>query len=124
MSSDQLGVIDQFYPGDSPACRAHSSTSATASLFDDRRPPGNKVHMMDSSGRESPIGYHRWHAIIRAMTLLGIDADRWNAIDPLVALAWASTPRPSPDRTPRTRRYRRLGSKSCAPTGSTGPPTN
>jgi hypothetical protein len=46
--------------------------------------------MMDSSGPANPpIGYHRWHAIIRAMTVLGIDADRWNAIDRLAALAWA-----------------------------------
>ena len=44
--------------------------------------------MMDSSGPANPpIGYHRWHAIIRAMTELGIDADRWNAIDRLVTLA-------------------------------------
>jgi hypothetical protein len=27
--------------------------------------------------------------MIRAMVLLGIDADRWSPIDPLVALAWA-----------------------------------
>ena len=46
--------------------------------------------MMDSSGPANPpIGYHRWHAIIRAMTELGIDADRWNAIDRFVALARA-----------------------------------
>jgi len=46
--------------------------------------------MMDSSGPANPpIGYHRWHALLRAMTLLGIDADRWNALDRLVALAWA-----------------------------------
>jgi hypothetical protein len=45
--------------------------------------------MMDISGPgDPPVGYHRWHAIIRAMVLLGIDAERWSAINRLVALAW------------------------------------
>jgi hypothetical protein len=36
-----------------------------------------------------PIGYHRWHAIVRATIMVGIDAQRWTEIDRYVALAWA-----------------------------------
>ena len=36
-----------------------------------------------------PIGYHRWHAIVRATIMVGIDARRWTEIDRYVALAWA-----------------------------------
>jgi hypothetical protein len=90
LSTEQLSIIDQFYPNDNAALQTAFEHFGCGDLFDDRRPPGNKVHMMDSSGPANPpIGYHRWHAIIRAMTELGIDADRWNAIDRFVALAWA-----------------------------------
>jgi len=90
LSAEQLAIVAQFYADDDAALQAAFEHFGCGDLFDDRRPPGNKVHMMDSSGPANPpIGYHRWHAIIRAMTELGIDADRWNAIDRFVALAWA-----------------------------------
>jgi hypothetical protein len=90
LSTEQLSVIDQFYSGDLDGLQGAFEHFGYGDLFDDRRPAGNKVHMMDSSGPANPpIGYHRWHAIIRATTLLGIDTDRWNAIDRLVALGWA-----------------------------------
>ena len=41
------------------------------------------------AGVTPPVGYHRWRAILRAMTVLGIDAARWQAIGRQVALAWA-----------------------------------
>jgi len=89
-STEQLAIIDQFYPGDAAGLQVafeHFGTEISSMTV---APPGNKVHMMDSSGPANPpIGYHRWHAIIRAMTELGIDADRWNAIDRFVALARA-----------------------------------
>ena len=90
LSTEQLGVVDRFYGGDADGLQGAFEHFGYGDLFDDRRPAGNKVHMMDSSGPANPpIGYHRWHAIVRAMTVLGIDAARWDAIDRLIALAWA-----------------------------------
>jgi hypothetical protein len=83
------GIIDRFNDGDPDGLQVAFEHFGYGDLSDDRRRPGNKVHMMDSSGPANPpIGYHRWHAIIRATTVLGIDADRWNAIARLVALGW------------------------------------
>jgi hypothetical protein len=90
LSTEQLSVIDQHFAGDIGRLQRAFEHFAQGDLFDDRRPAGLKVHMMDSSGPANPpIGYHRWHAMIRAMTVLGVDADRWDAIDRLLALAWA-----------------------------------
>jgi len=90
LSQEQLTIIDRHFAGDLDLLRAAFEHFGQGDLFDDRRPAGNKVHMMDSSGpADPPIGYHRWHAIIRAMTVLDVDAERWQAIDRLVALAWA-----------------------------------
>jgi hypothetical protein len=44
--------------------------------------------MMDAGG--PPIGYHRWHASIRAIQLLNIgDHDWWEQLDRILGLAWA-----------------------------------
>jgi hypothetical protein len=88
LSRHQLGVMDRHYPGDLAGLQDAFELFGQGVLFDGpRRPPNRLVHMMDSPA--NPIGFRRWHAMIRSMTLLGIDADRWSAIDPLVALAWA-----------------------------------
>ncbi|WP_448624577.1 ferritin-like domain-containing protein [Geodermatophilus sp. URMC 64] len=90
LSAEQLAIMDRHFAGDLDRLQSAFEHFGCGDLFDDRRPDGLKVHMMDSSGPANPpIGYHRWHAILRAMTLLGIDADRWNAIDRFVGLAWA-----------------------------------
>jgi hypothetical protein len=90
LSREQLTMIDRHFAGDLDVLRTAFEHFGQGDLLDDRRPAGNKVHMMDSSGPANPpIGYHRWHAIIRAMTVLDIDPERWQAIDRLVALAWA-----------------------------------
>jgi hypothetical protein len=50
--------------------------------------PGDSIHKMDDfSG--APVGYHRWHAFIRAAVLLGADRNSWLHIDRCVGLAWA-----------------------------------
>ena len=57
----------------------------------DMRPDrvGDRIHMMDS-GRRPPIGYHRWHASIRAIQLLKIGDDSWwERLNTMVGLAWA-----------------------------------
>jgi hypothetical protein len=90
LSGLQLAVLDRHFAGDLAKLQSAFEHFGCGDLFDERRPADNRVHMMDSSGPANPpIGYHRWHTIIRAMTVLDIDADRWNAIDRLVALAWA-----------------------------------
>ena len=90
ISTEQLAVIDRHLGGDEEIERRSFEDFAQGVLFDDRRPVGIKVHMMDTSGPSNPpIGYHRWYAIGRAMVLTGVDAPRWTRILSLVALAWA-----------------------------------
>ncbi len=54
----------------------------------DRRPPTRLIHMMDGTP-EDWVGFHRWHAFIRAAIALGADESEWSAIDHMMALAWA-----------------------------------
>jgi hypothetical protein len=90
LSGEQLAIIRRHFGDDEDAMRRAFEAFGQGILFDDRRPPGFKVHMMDSSGPANPpIGYHRWHPIIRAVIFLGIDAAEWGAVDRLVGLAWA-----------------------------------
>jgi hypothetical protein len=62
-------------------------------LFDtdpQRQADNNSIHMMDGQDDNPPIGYHRWHASIRAIQLMGIgDATWWENLDRLLGLAWA-----------------------------------
>ena len=59
-------------------------------LYDDRPPRGRNhfVHMMDGTP-DTWVGWHRWHASIRAAMLTGLDEDRGLAILRRVALSWA-----------------------------------
>jgi hypothetical protein len=59
-------------------------------LFDDRAPrdPNNAIHSMDDTP-DRWVGFHRWHAAIRAAMLTGADETRWLAMLRRVALAWA-----------------------------------
>lgn len=100
LSTEQLAIIDQHLAGDADVMRLSFEDFAQGVLFDDRRPVGYKVHMMDTSGPTNPpIGYHRWYSYARAMMLLGIDAGRWTQLLSFVALAWAiqSEARPQQD---------------------------
>jgi hypothetical protein len=89
LSTEQLAVFDAHL-GEPDAVRTALEEFGQGIHFDDRRPPGSKIHMMDTSGPENPaVGFHRWHAIIRAKLVLGIDAERWWEIDRCVGLGWA-----------------------------------
>jgi hypothetical protein len=63
-------------------------------LFDPRRRNGMKIHRMDGGSPDIYIGYYRWHAFLRAASLVekASDADpglqRLLELDQLVALAW------------------------------------
>jgi hypothetical protein len=87
LSALQLAAFDDHFHGDDELQRLAFEHFGQGDLFDVRR-SGNEVHMMDA-GLTPPIGYHRWWAILRAMTVLDIDAARWQAIGRHVALAWA-----------------------------------
>ena len=53
-----------------------------------RRPQGFMNHMMDGSPDDC-VGYHRWHAFIRAAVVAGANRDRWLHVNRCVGLAWA-----------------------------------
>ena len=69
-----------------------------------RQRNNDSIHTMDVQNPQSPpIGYHRWHASVRAIQLLGIgDAQWWENLDTLIGLAWAiqSFARPRQQNTP------------------------
>ncbi|MFK4268780.1 hypothetical protein [Streptomyces milbemycinicus] len=96
LSRVQLGVFDTYYRPHSPGLVAAFADFGQGLLYDPRRAEyESEVHMMNGS---PTAGYHIWHAILRAMIFLGVDRDRWTAIDPLVGFAWAlqSVARPHP----------------------------
>jgi len=66
----------------------------TGLLTDERRNTPkyffNVIHSMDGSKDNPPVGYHRWHGVIRAYTLVnGISDGQWLTVDRCMALAWA-----------------------------------
>jgi hypothetical protein len=82
----QLAIMDEYFENDDDIQSAFEDFGQGV-LFDDRRPAGIKVHMMD--GRPTTwVGYHRWHAFARAAVLLGANG-RWERINRCIALAWA-----------------------------------
>jgi hypothetical protein len=102
LSREQLGLVDASFPGDADAVRLAFEDFGQGVLFDARRPRGRKVHMMDTSGPDSPpIGYHRWHGFNCGFIALGIGAARWLEIARCVGLAWEiqSILKPVQDRT-------------------------
>jgi hypothetical protein len=57
----------------------------------ERQANNDSIHLMDiPDDTNPPIGYHRWHASIRAIQQLGIgEPNWWEHLDCLVGLAWA-----------------------------------
>lgn len=100
LADGQLEIIDRHFGGDGAAERVAFEDFGQGVLFNDRRPPGEKIHKMDVGGPDNPpIGYHRWHAFNRAVVVVGGDAERWLTVDRHVGLAWAiqSEARPEED---------------------------
>ncbi|GAA3132229.1 MULTISPECIES: hypothetical protein [Nonomuraea] len=87
VSRIQLEVFDRFYPLHHPHSRDRLASAfadfGQGVLYDPRI---EGVHSMN--GQPAPAGYHIWHAILRAQTFLGIDAWKWQIIDPMVGLGW------------------------------------
>lgn len=86
----QFEVMQQHFPDDMDSLRLAFEDFGQGVLFDDRRLPTNKIHKMDIGGPlVPPVGYHRWHANIRAAVLAGADISRWLELNRFVGLAWA-----------------------------------
>jgi hypothetical protein len=87
----QLDVMHRFFGWNAAKLLSAFTDFGQGLLYDPRRYPGQRVHMMDyPGGTEPPGAYHVWHSTIRAQTLMGIAPKRWNGIDRLVGLAWAA----------------------------------
>lgn len=96
LAAIQLDIIDRRFPDSADLQRAFEDFGQGI-LFDQkviptsgklRRPPGRLIHMMDGTPDDC-VGYHRWHAFIRAAVAAGADSSRWLQVNQLVALAWA-----------------------------------
>ena len=83
VASVQTSNFGKFFGSDWDDIQAAFEDFGQGTLLD-KRPgrEGDPIHMMDT-GTLPPIGYHRWHAAIRATQLL---AER---LDTRVGLAWA-----------------------------------
>ncbi|UPZ32979.1 hypothetical protein MUK60_37435 [Streptomyces sp. LRE541] len=87
LSRAQLGVFDTYYRKWGPGLASAFVDFGQGVLFDPRRADvRSEVHSMNGN---PPRGYHVWHAYMRAMMLLDVDARRWRSIARYNALAWA-----------------------------------
>jgi hypothetical protein len=86
----QTDMIGKFLGNDFADIQAAFEAFAQGTLFDAQRPPGNRIHMMDGQTGTQMVGYHRWHASMRVIQLLGIgDAVWWENLNKVLGLAWA-----------------------------------
>jgi hypothetical protein len=101
----QLQVFARHFGSERTLERTSFELFGEGVLFDDGRPVGDKVHLMDTCGPANPpIGYHRWHVFARGVQLLdstpsAVNRQRWMEIDREIGLAWAiqSELKPIPD---------------------------
>jgi hypothetical protein len=86
----QTDMIGDLLGNDFSDIQAAFEDFAQGTLFDDRRPAGNRIHMMDGQTGTDMVGYHRWHASMRVIQLLQIgDAAWWENLNKVLGLAWA-----------------------------------
>jgi hypothetical protein len=100
VSHIQLTVFDGLYRRCDPRLVSAFADFGQGVLYDPRRESVHSpVHTMDSRPGQPPLGYHTWHAYMRAMMLVGVDRHRWETFAPLNGFAWAlqSLARPSMD---------------------------
>lgn len=93
MAQVQMDVIGDYLDNDFANVQAAFEDFGQGILVDTdpaRVARGDWIHTMDIRGAAPPIGYHRWHASIRAMQLLEIgDTAVWENLDQMLGLAWA-----------------------------------
>jgi hypothetical protein len=86
----QTDMIGNLLGNDFSDIQAAFEDFAQGTLFDAQRPIGNQIHMMDGQTGTQMVGYHRWHAAMRVIQLLGIgDQAWWENLNRVLGLAWA-----------------------------------
>jgi hypothetical protein len=88
----QTDMIGPLLGNDWSNIQAAFEDFGQGTLFDNdpRRDDGNRIHMMDGQVGAQLVGYHRWHASIRVIQLLGFsDNAWWEQLDGILGLAWA-----------------------------------
>ncbi|MEV0244075.1 Tat pathway signal sequence domain protein [Streptomyces sp. NPDC050674] len=88
ISREQIKVYDQFYGRDPRGLLFAFQEYGQGTLFDPRRPDGQKVHMMNYTPPSPTHAYHRWHPFLAGFALLGIKPHYWTHINRLVGVAW------------------------------------
>lgn len=88
----QRQIIDQHFAANDADLQSAFEDFGAGVLYDpapERAAADDMIHTMDTGGAP-PIGYHRWHASIRAIQhVLPGDAAWWDSLDHLLGLAWA-----------------------------------
>ena len=93
----QMGMMDQHFSEPNDLRKAfedfghgvlHDNKRLSSTPPRYRRPQGFMNHMMDGSPDDC-VGFHRWHAFIRAAVAAGAEEDRWLHVNRCVGLAWA-----------------------------------
>ncbi len=87
LAERQIDIIRNNFQNDTLLLQRAFEDFGQGILYNANR-PGDSIHKMDDL-RGPPVGYHRWHAFIRAAVLLGGDTNIWLHIDRCVGLAWA-----------------------------------
>ncbi|MFJ3877354.1 Tat pathway signal sequence domain protein [Streptomyces sp. NPDC090077] len=88
LSREQKKVYDKWYGRDPKGLVFAFQEFGQGTLFDPRRPAGNKVHMMNYTPPTPTQAYHRWHAYLQSFQLLNIDRRFWAHINRLTGMAW------------------------------------
>ncbi|HMO29484.1 hypothetical protein [Enterovirga sp.] len=88
----QTDAVQRWLDGDWANVQAAFEDFGQGTLLDtdpQRAANNDSIHTMDIQGAAPPVGYHRWHASIRAIQLLQIgEAGWWEKLDELLGLAW------------------------------------
>ena len=89
----QREILDSHF-GDDPAGLQSAFEDFGAGVLHDSDPVrarnDDMIHTMDMQSGSPPIGYHRWHASVRAIESLGLGDPAWLArLAQLIGLAWA-----------------------------------
>jgi hypothetical protein len=87
LAKRQMDIMRNSFHDDTALLQRAFEDFGQGLLYNPNR-PNDSIHKMDDM-RGPPIGYHRWHAFIRAAVLLGVDAITWLHINRCVGLAWA-----------------------------------
>ncbi|NEC92588.1 Tat pathway signal sequence domain protein [Streptomyces sp. SID12501] len=88
LSREQIKVYDRFYGNDPQGLVLAFQEYGQGTLFDPRRPVGQKVHMMNYTPPSPTHAYHRWHPFLAGFALLGIERRYWTHINRLAGTAW------------------------------------